>query len=180
MGADMVSFSGGKGVMGPQSTGILAGRRDLIEAAAMNGAPNNTGIGRSAKVCKEEIVGLITALEMFVDADHNAIQAKWESKCNYMMSELGAISGLKLELSEACPMLDEADRTHPRVLIYFDEAWAGPSESEVVRHLMDGDPSIRVRAASYVGGIAIVPVNLMDGDEEIIVRRIKEISNRNL
>ncbi len=176
MGADMVSFSGGKGVMGPQSTGILAGRRDLIEAAVMNGAPNH-GIGRSAKVCKEEVAGLITALEMFVDADHNAIQEKWRSKCEYMMSELQAITGLELELSEARPELDEADRTHPRVLIFFDKAWRGPSESEVVRYLMNGDPSIRVRAASYAGGIAIVPVNLMDGDEEIIVRRIMEISN---
>ncbi len=70
-GADMVTFSGGKGVCGPQSTGILAGRKDLIDAARMNAGPHQ-GVGRPAKVCKEEIVGLLKALEIFVHTDHEA------------------------------------------------------------------------------------------------------------
>ena len=75
-GADMVSFSGGKGVLGPQSTGILCGRADLVEAAYLNGQPNSQGVGRAAKVCKEEIAGLVTALELFVDTDHQALAAE--------------------------------------------------------------------------------------------------------
>ena len=68
----MVSFSGGKGVMGPQATGILCGTKELIEAAYMNSAPNSEGVGRPAKVTKEEIAGIITALEIFVDTDQDA------------------------------------------------------------------------------------------------------------
>ena len=79
-GADLVSFSGGKGVLGPQSTGILAGRADLIEAAYANSAPNSESIGRAAKVCKEEIAGLVTALEIFVDTDFDAVQAGLEGQ----------------------------------------------------------------------------------------------------
>ena len=96
MGADMVSFSGGKGVLGPQSTGILCGRADLIQAASMNGAPNQ-GIGRTAKVCKEEIAGLVTALELFVDTDHDAQSARWNAMCENMVSEIGRIPGLRAE-----------------------------------------------------------------------------------
>ena len=148
MGADMVSFSGGKGVMGPQSTGLLAGRSDLIEAAYMNGAPNSTSVGRSAKVCKEEVAGLITALEIFVDTDHQAVQAGWRAKCHHILSALEDIPGLRLQLSD---------------------------EDEVVHQLEDGDPSIRTRPSSFAGGIAFVPVNLRDGEEEIIARRLREI-----
>ena len=175
MGTDMVSFSGGKGVMGPQSTGILAGRSDLIEAAYMNGAPNSTSVGRSAKVCKEEVAGLITALEIFVDTDHQAVQAGWRAKCHHILSALEDIPGLRLQLSEAQPELDEADTTHPRAFVFFEPSWTGPSEDEVVHQLEDGDPSIRTRPSSFAGGIAFVPVNLRDGEEEIIARRLREI-----
>ena len=78
LGADGVAFSGGKGILGPQSTGVLCGRSDLIQAAVANGAPNQ-GVGRVAKVCKEEIAGLVTALEIFVDTDHDAKNVHWAS-----------------------------------------------------------------------------------------------------
>ena len=75
-GADMVTFSGGKGVRGPQSTGILAGRADLIEAARLNMSPY-AGVGRTSKVAKEEIAGLLVALERFVSMDHEEEWAIW-------------------------------------------------------------------------------------------------------
>ena len=100
-GADLVSFSGGKGVLGPQSTGILAGRADLIEAAYANSSPNSEAIGRAAKVCKEEIAGLVTALEIFVDTDFDTIQADWRAKSVHVADRLGDIPGLRVELLEA-------------------------------------------------------------------------------
>jgi D-glucosaminate-6-phosphate ammonia-lyase len=175
MGADMVTFSGGKGVLGPQSTGILCGRRDLIEAATLNAAPNSDSIGRAAKVCKEEIAGLVTALEIFVDTDHEAVAAGWLAKCEHVASALKGIPGIRVEVAEAHPEFDEAATTSPRTHIFFEKSWKGPSEHEVVQMLRDGDPSIRVGSAGYYGGISIVPVNLQDGEEELIARRLKEI-----
>ncbi len=175
IGADMVCFSGGKGVMGPQSTGILCGRKDLIEAAYMNSSPNSEGIGRPAKVCKEEIAGLITALEIFVDTDHHAVQANWRAKCKHVVEALHGISGIRVELEEAHQESDEANSTHPNAFIFFDKSWKGPSEERVKQLLAAGDPSIQVGSASVYGGIAIVPVNLRDGDEEIIADRLREI-----
>ena len=178
MGADMVSFSGGKGVLGPQSSGILCGRADLIEAAYANSAPNSTGIDRPAKVCKEEIAGLITALELFVDTDHHAVAAGWLAKCQHVVSKLSGIPGIKVELAEAEPELDEAASTYARALISFERDWQGPGLEEVVERLEDGDPSTRVRTVGLNRTIAIVPVDLQNGEEDIIARRLKEIFAR--
>ena len=175
LGADMVSFSGGKGVLGPQSTGILCGRSDLIEAAYLNSSPNSVAIGRAAKVCKEEIAGLVTALEIFVDTDHQAVQAGWRAKCEHVVSELQGIPGLRAVLEEAHPERDVAMNTHPNAFIFFEQGWQGPSEDEVRQRLSDGDPGIEVGKASIYGGISIIPVNLQDGDEQIIARRLKAI-----
>ena len=174
-GADMVSFSGGKGVLGPQSTGILAGRADLIEAAYMNGAPNSEGVGRAAKVCKEEIAGLVTALELFVDTDHQAVGASWRAKSQSVVSALQDIPGLRIQLAEAEPERDEAMTTSARAEIIFEKSWKGPNRETVVQKLIDGDPSIRVGAARDDNGIAVIPVNLRDGEEEIVASRLREI-----
>ena len=175
MGADMVSFSGGKGVLGPQSTGILCGRKDLIEAAYLNTSPNSLSIGRPAKVCKEEIAGLITALELFVDTDHQAVMASWRAKCEHVVSSLGDIPGLRVELVEAQPELDQFPAAQPRAVITFDKSWQGPKKEEVLRQLEEGDPSIRVRPSDLTTGIDINPVNLQQGEEEIVARRLKEV-----
>ncbi len=175
MGADMVSFSGGKGVLGPQSTGILCGRKDLVDAAYMNSAPNTEGIGRCAKVCKEEIAGLITALELFVETDHQALAASWQAQCEHVVSALQGIPGLRVELVEATPELDEFESATPRVFLFREKSSPGPSEDEIVRQLKDGDPSIRVVEAGFTGGIPISPVTLQKGEEEIVARRLKDI-----
>jgi L-seryl-tRNA(Ser) seleniumtransferase len=174
MGADMVSFSGGKGVLGPQSTGILCGRADLIEAAYANSSPTSDAIGRSAKVCKEEIAGLVTAVELFVDTDHQAVQADWRAKCQRVVSELQDIPGLRVELAEAAPELQDAQSGYPSALILFDRAWTGPTQEEVDQRLRDGDPAIRVRPMEFPDGIAVVPVNLQHGQEVIVAQRLRE------
>ena len=175
MGADMVGYSGGKGVLGPQSTGILCGRGELIEAAFMNSAPNSDGIGRAAKVCKEEIAGLITALELFVDTDHQSVLAGWRSQCLHVVDALRNIPGIRVEIAEAHPEYDESNSTHARANIFFESSWQGPTQDEVVRLLGDGDPSIQVGSAGFNGGISIIPVNLRSGEEEVIAQRLKEI-----
>ncbi len=174
-GADMVSFSGGKGVMGPQSTGILAGRADLIEAAYANSAPNSEAVGRAAKVCKEEIAGLITALEMFVDTDFEAVQAGWRAKCAHVAERLDGIPGLRVELLEAEPETEDAWSNFARARIGFTRDWTGQSRDRVIQMLEDGEPGIRVNSPSFEQTINICPVNLRDGEEEIVAKRLMEI-----
>ena len=172
----MVSFSGGKGVQGPQSTGILCGRADLIKAASMNGAPNQ-GIGRAAKVCKEEIAGLVTALEMFVDADHEAEAARWDDISRMMAAQIGKIPGLRAERLPATPELDEFESATPRVHV-FPEDDSGKNAASIASDLKDGSPPIYTYDAEYGRGIALSPVNLMDGEAEVIVQRFQEIMSR--
>ena len=174
-GADMVSFSGGKGVLGPQSTGILAGRADLIEAAYANSSPNSEAIGRAAKVCKEEIAGLVTALEIFVDTDFDAIQADWRAKSVHVADRLGDIPGLRVELMEARPEQDEPDSNTARTEVSFTQSWTGPSMEEVIQMLEDGDPGIRVRASQIDDSFLFIPVNVRDGEEEVVANRLREI-----
>jgi L-seryl-tRNA(Ser) seleniumtransferase len=175
MGADMVAFSGGKGIRGPQSTGILCGRRDLIEAAYKSSSPNHDGIGRAAKVCKEEIAGLITALELFVDTDQNAEISRWRVKCERIANGLHGIAGVRVQVTEVQPQWDELTLNYPRVVVSFENAWTGPREDAVIQMLRDGDPRIWVSRAGYYGGIAVVPVNLQDSEEELILRRMREV-----
>ena len=175
MGADMVSYSGGKGVLGPQSTGILCGRGDLIEAAYRNSSPNHDAIGRSAKVCKEEIAGLVAALELFVDTDHQALMADWRARCLHIVEALQGIDGVRPEMSEAMPELDEFESSTPRAFVHLESSWRGPSEDEIIDRLADGDPSVRVLPAGTGDGVAVSPVNLLDGEAEIVADRLREV-----
>ena len=176
MGADMVSFSGGKGVLGPQSTGILAGRADLIEAAYANGQPNAEGIGRAAKVCKEEIAGLVTALELFADTDFDAVQANWRAKAQHVADAVGDVPGVRAEIIEADPQSEDILSTAPRAQISLAADYAGPPEDDVIRMLLDGNPSVRVLTRPLIDmPINVIPVCLADGEEEIVAQRLKEI-----
>ena len=174
-GADLVSFSGGKGVMGPQSTGILAGRADLIEAAYANGAPNSVSVGRAAKVCKEEIAGLITALEIFADTDFEAVNANWRAKCVHVVDELKEIPGLRVELEEARPDHLEGGSNFAKAVIHFDQDWNGPNIEDINQMLFDGDPGVRVGLSDIGDALAVYPVALQPGEEEILAARLKEV-----
>ena len=93
LGADLVALSGGKGLRGPQSTGILSGRADLIEAARLQAAPNDQ-IGRGMKVGKEEIIGLVVALNRYAALDHAAVRRAWRAKADYVAAQLQDVPGL--------------------------------------------------------------------------------------
>ena len=173
-GADMVTFSGGKGVRGPQSTGILCGRADLIEAARLNGSPNQYGIGRAAKVCKEEIVGLIAALEVFAGSDYEEIQADWREMCCRIVNSVSDIPGLSASVQDADQFALEAARTTPRAQMFLAESHA-KSEAQVINELRSGSPPIWVPSAGPHGGIAVIPVNLKAGEDEIIAKRLRAV-----
>lgn len=172
LGADIVNFSGGKGIRGPQSTGILAGRKDLIRAAALNHSPN-AGVGRPAKTSKEEIVGLVTALELFLAEDEDAEMNRYREVCTHIVDAVHDLPGLRAVVEQ-----DPLNRILPHAVIYFEPSWQGPSGQAVRDALASGTPHIYVQQGTQQGGyfdeIAVDPINLQPGDEDIIATRLRE------
>src|SRR5262249_32417489 len=95
MGFDLVTFSGGKGMCGPQSTGLLLGRKDLIEAARLNCSPNSDSIGRGMKVNKEEMIGMMVAVELYLKRDAEKEWKEWERRANLLVSSVAGVTGAK-------------------------------------------------------------------------------------
>ena len=172
LGADLVSFSGGKGIRGPQSTGILAGRRDLVRAAALNASPNQA-LGRAAKTSKEEIAGLVVALELFMAEDEAAEMKHYTDVCTIIVEALADIPGLRAMVEH-----DPVNRVIPHAVLYFTPDWTGPSGHAVQVALAQGEPHIYVQQGAHQGGyfdeIAIDPINLQPGDETIVAGRLRE------
>jgi len=158
-GADLVAFSGGKHMSGPNDTGILCGRRDLIKLATLQSAPYR-GIGRAAKVDRTQIVGLITALRLWLEKDEEAEFEGWRAKAQHLVEALRGASGV----SEAEVVADEL-RRRIQVRITLDEG--GPSAADVVFNLRRGDPSIWV---NHLGPnkIGMDPSLLGDGEEKVV------------
>jgi D-glucosaminate-6-phosphate ammonia-lyase len=173
MGADMVAFSGGKGIGGPQSSGLLAGKADLMEAVVMNSLNLDSsvaGIGRPMKVSKENIVGLVTALQLFTDSDEGAEWDGWFSKSQYIAERLTGIDGLRVVIED-----DPAERQGPQPVLYFEDDFDGPSVAEIKALLEAGDPGIYVGGGGKRPEINLVMVNVQDGEEIVIAERLNEI-----
>jgi L-seryl-tRNA(Ser) seleniumtransferase len=160
-GADLVVVSGGKGLRGPQSTGILAGRKDLIEAAALNAAPH-TGVGRGMKVGKEEIVALVVALERYLKLDHEKEIADWGEKARWLAAELRGIRGLTAEYAVNTKGYADVD-------LSWDESVIPLTHDELRRRLLAGSPPV-----VYDG--TTVRVRQIDQAELVLVaRRLREV-----
>lgn len=165
-GADLVTFSGGKGIGGPQSSGILAGRTDLIRAALANGSPNHS-IGRTAKASKEDIIGLMVALERYLARDHAADFARWQAQAEYLVKALGDFPGV-----EASYRYDGKEYLSPSVELAFNRGETGIDAHELVLSLENDDP--RVFLIEWVGTSAspnnatIITLTMQPGDEETI------------
>ncbi len=169
MGADLVIFSGGKGLCGPQSSGLVLGRRDLIEACALNASPR-TYIGRPMKVGKEEIVGLLAAVRHYLDLDHAQEINTYEEQVAYI---LAAFAGnAHIQARRGFP--SEAGQPMPRAELTLDEAGLGITRDELLKRLYEGSPAISLAPAGE-RGLYINPQTLRPGEEKIIVERIKEI-----
>ena len=159
-GADLVVISGGKGIRGPQSTDILAGRRDLIEAARLHAAPNGN-IGRGMKVGKEEIVGLIVALNRWIALDHEKVEESWNAKARWLADQLQGIPGLTA--TYAINTVGYAD-----VYLRWDEKIIPLTPDEAKEKLMNGEPRL-----AY-DGVTVRTRCLRNGEEVLVARRLRE------
>lgn len=167
-GADLVVFSGGKAIRAPQSAGILAGRRDLIKAAEMNGAPNDA-VGRGMKICKEEIVGMMVALNRYVERDHAADQRRWRAQMQVVATALKEVPGVRAQVLQ-----DDFARPVPEVAVTFGNDYKGPAWKAVYDRLAAGEPPIVIGGKNPRGDDLFVNAhNLADGEENIVAERLK-------
>lgn len=167
-GATVAIFSGGKDLRGPSSTGLMVGKKDLIKACSEIITPNR-GIGRILKVDKEEMVGLLTAVEEYLAMDHTA-RLEWsEEQVKKAVEGLKGIEIIKVE--RAFP--NEAGQPIPRVKVSFDRNAAGLDRTELLQKFSDGEPAIRL-APGPGESFYINPMTLKTGEMELIIQRIKE------
>lgn len=171
MGADIAMFSGGKGLCGPQSSGLIVGKKPLIDAIAFNGPPHPF-IGRGMKVGKEEMVGLLAAVEWYLNQDHDEVMQSYEDQVAYYAKVFKDIQGISVHRS----FPSEAGQPMPRTEIRFDAEQLGVTRDEILHQLHIGEPSIDIAGAG-ANGILINGQTLMQGEVKIIANRIKEIIN---
>lgn len=169
MGADMVTISGGKGIRGPQGSGLLFGRKDLIEAATANASPNQF-LGRGMKVSKEEIIGFVTALEIFVGEDEDSEMKRFRAMSQRIVDALIEIPGLQVSIEH-----DEYDFLIPSAVMKFENSLAGPSKAEFMSTLETGDPPIYLQGTFLPDGqVSVDPFNVGDDELEVLIRRLRE------
>src|SRR5262245_7736305 len=140
MGFDLVAFSGGKGIRGPQSAGLLLGKKDLIAAARLNGPPNSDSIGRGMKVNKEEMLGMMVALELYLKRDH-AQEGREFTKRAEMIQKAADLPGVKAEV-----FVPEVANHVPHVRITWGATPQRPTAAQIVKALREGEPSIGTRS----------------------------------
>jgi L-seryl-tRNA(Ser) seleniumtransferase len=169
IGADLVAFSGGKGLRGPQGSGILTGRGDLIRAARLQSAPIQ-GIGRPMKVSKEEIVGLLTALEIWTARDHEADLRDAKRRTDAVVEALTGLPGVRAE--HRFP--DHAGRPYPTVFIHLDPS-TGLTSSQVIDQLLAGDPSVAVMGHTDPQTVRVDVRVLSDDEAGLVADRLREV-----
>jgi L-seryl-tRNA(Ser) seleniumtransferase len=169
MGFDLVAFSGGKGLRGPQSSGLLLGRKDLIEAARLNNSPNGDTLCRTNKVNKEEIIGMLVALESYLKEDHAAVWKQWEDRCGRITEALKGLQDVRTQV--VVPRIANAV---PHLHIRWDTQGRGVSAAEMIRKLREGKPSIEVSPSARYP--LVIGVWMMEpGDDVIVGQRLRAI-----
>lgn len=162
-GADLVTFSGGKYIGGPQSAGLLAGRADLMEAALLNSGPH-MAVGRPQKVGREEMIGMVTALQLFIESDDEARTTAMRSRAERICDRLQGIPGISVTVEH-----DFLQFHVPNCVIMFDSS---DQADRVWEGMHEGSP--RVYIARIAGGLTANPVNILDGQEEVVAQRLVE------
>jgi uncharacterized pyridoxal phosphate-dependent enzyme len=181
MGFDLVTFSGGKGLRGPQCTGLLLGRKDLIEAAKKNNSPNSNTIGRGMKVAKEEIVGLVAAVDWFLKQDDAAMETEYRHRADGIAKSLRSIPTVQTQI-----FVPEVANHIPHLLITYDQNRIKIAGTEVMQKLRGGTPRIELNpstggapaSAGLPGGPNTIVVGvwmLQPGEDAVVAKRLREV-----
>ncbi|QHT66547.1 aminotransferase class V-fold PLP-dependent enzyme [Rhodocytophaga rosea] len=170
MGFDLVCVSGGKAMRGPQSTGLLMGKKDLIAAARLNGPPRGGNIGRGMKVNKEEILGMYVALERYINLDHAKEWKEWETRIAQIESAVKKVNGIQTE--KYVPPV--ANHT-PALRISWNESSIKLSPKDLQEKLRNGNPSIEVVGPEKdATSVSLTVFMLKPGQDKIVAKRLAE------
>jgi uncharacterized pyridoxal phosphate-dependent enzyme len=191
MKLDLYAFSGGKGLCGPQCSGLLLGRKDLIDAALMNCSPREGSVCRAMKVGKEEIIGCLTALETWLNLDEKKIYGEWNGRVDRIRKLVDTIPGVKTDIYTP----DDGNR-FPTLKVSWDQATWGFTTSDCVRKLRENDPVIEVlgsdnpslvtavregnpnrKEPKEADHIELVSMTIQPGQEIVVGQRLREILN---
>jgi L-seryl-tRNA(Ser) seleniumtransferase len=167
-GADLVTVSGGKDIRGPQGSGMLFGRKDLVAAALANHAPNHA-IGRPHKVSREDMVGLWMALKLYVEHDEKAEVAGYRATLSPVVEALNGIDGIEVSIRQ-----DDFRFFLPNVVVRLTPDWNGPSGPEVRAAMMQGEPRIGIRFDPDYNELEVNAFNMQAGEPAIVGARLRE------
>jgi uncharacterized pyridoxal phosphate-dependent enzyme len=191
MKIDLYTFSGGKGLQGPQCSGVLLGRKDLIEAALRNSAPWEGAVCRAMKVGKEEVIGCLTAVETWLKIDSKKLYNEWNARVDRIAKLVETVPGVKTEIY----VPDDGNR-YPTLKISWDQQAWGFTLADCVRKLREGDPVIEVLGADNpslvpavregiqkpnqkelkeTDHIELVSMTIKPGEEMIVGQRLRTI-----
>jgi L-seryl-tRNA(Ser) seleniumtransferase len=181
MGFDLVTFSGGKGIRGPQNAGLLLGRKDLIAAAVQNNSPFDETVGRGMKVAKEQIVGMVAAVDWFIDQSEEVMQKEFQARAERISAMIKNIPTLTCR-TVVPPIANQV----PHLLIKYDRDKIKISPKEVLLKLRQGTPSIELNPATGSNhGSAGIPTDeqtivvgvwmLEPGEDLIVAKHLREV-----
>src|SRR5215471_11902863 len=181
MGFDLVTFSGGKGLRGPQCTGLLLGRKDLIEAAKLNNSPHSNTVGRGMKVAKEEIVGLVAAVDWFLKQDDAAMEAEYRQRADRIAKYLSPLPTVQTQV-----FVPEVANHVPHLLITYDQSRVKIAGREVMQKMREGKPRIELNpstggspaSAGLPGGPNTIVLGvwmLQAGEDMTVAKRLREV-----
>ncbi len=170
MGYDLITFSGGKAIRGPQCAGLLIGRKDLVANALLNNSPHEDTIGRSQKVGKEEIIGMVKALELFLAEDHDALAKQWQDTLEKISREITKVPGV----STSFFVPDIANHV-PHMQITWDEAKIPLKPHDASKLLRDSKPSIAIGGGEGRPGLSMCSFMLQPGEDKIVAEALSKI-----
>ena len=169
MGYDLVTFSGGKAMRGPQCAGLLIGRKDLVAYALLNNSPHEDTLGRSQKVGKEEIIGMVKAVELYLKEDHDALAREWQDRLERISRELTKIPGVSTSF-----FIPDIANHVPHMHISWDSRV--PVEPQQVSKLLrDSKPAIVIGGGEGRPGLTMCSFMLQPGEDKIVAEQLSRI-----
>ena len=170
MGYDLITFSGGKAIRGPQCAGMLIGRKELVANALLNNSPHEDTLGRSQKVGKEEIVGMVKALELFLNEDHDALAKEWQARLERISGEITKVPGVSTSFFTP----DIANHV-PHMQITWDAARISLTPKEASTLLRSSKPSIAMGGGEERPGLGMNSFMLQPGEDKIVSEQLSRI-----
>ena len=170
MGYDLITFSGGKALRGPQCAGLLIGRKDLVANALLNNSPHEDTIGRSQKVGKEEIVGMVKALELYLNEDHESLWKQWQGSLEYVSSQITRVPGVTTSY-----FVPDIANHVPHMAITWESSKISLAAKEVSQRLRDANPSIVMGGGEERPGLAMCSFMLQPGEDKIVAQQLTKI-----